>query len=994
MPQLRLNLPWILMCILCAIQGFSQESYMKTYRAHPIVLKADSLYTFENYEGARQIYQQAGAVFEQSENWAGYVYTLNQLGRTYVQLEQFPEAKNVLETADDLSIERLGGNHLEEARTLQQWGFYYSRVGEDSLATLCLDSALATMTNCCGEQDEALGDLYLDMASYKYSQRENAEREIDLAINKYNESGDSLDFKKSKAYILKGRVLRRKGDTEGAFNYFDAAVQTIDRYEVSPISLRLNAVTFLNSHYVVKHEYEKALETYNELIKLNEIAFGKKSERLITLFTNLGLNYPYINEYGKSIESIRRAIELNHKERKKYLYDLGFAHEAYGRCYKMQKEFDLALRHLELAEKYYEQYHNTSGKDVNIDLSIVHNLMAEICLLDGRHSESIEYVEQALKHAGYQNNLTEQDVVEKNIDLFFNPLLVQGQTYLQLYKKAGDKENLQLSLNTFLNIERIAQATRNGNYSLHTKREVSEHFHRSAKGALHSLHRLNALQEDQIHANIAFDFIEHNRYAELYQNLEKASVTNNLGIPDSLLNKEKSLLSQIENLRRERQDIQDPDSLLAIDKEQIKLQEEYQDLKESLATKYGSYYQIKYDSMLSLQEAQALIDSQAQFFEYLWGDSMISLVSFSRDTAFLEAIPLDSVNNSLERILNWMVTSYPKDDVDMDYETYASLAYQLYHQLVAPFQLTETQKMIISVDGDLAFLPFGTLITDTTPTNFTTAAYLIKEQEIQYAHSANLLLKSHPQVPLKIPHVLAMAYSDKDASPHENSNSQYPEILYSGEEVHALKRELRKGKVKLFTSTDASKSRLMELIDQQDIVHLALHGIGDPQNALNAHLVFRGGINSNESQLYAYELYDLPLSRLRLAVLSACQTGVGMPLPGEGIFSLARGFAYAGTPSIVMSLWKTNDKSTQVVMEHFYHYLNEGRSISKSLQLAKIKYLNESANGKPHFWAAMVPIGQNQILIEPYSSLVRYCILAIVMALAFILMWIRRNRLY
>jgi len=97
----------------------------------------------------------------------------------------------------------------------------------------------------------------------------------------------------------------------------------------------------------------------------------------------------------------------------------------------------------------------------------------------------------------------------------------------------------------------------------------------------------------------------------------------------------------------------------------------------------------------------------------------------------------------------------------------------------------------------------------------------------------------------------------------------------------------------------------------------------------------------------------------QLAVLSACNTGSGVLQRGEGIMSLARGFFYAGVPSIVMTLWNVEDFSGVELMTSFYTALAEGKSKDIALQQAKLNYLRNSDQLKahPHFWAAYVDIG-------------------------------------
>ena len=99
-----------------------------------------------------------------------------------------------------------------------------------------------------------------------------------------------------------------------------------------------------------------------------------------------------------------------------------------------------------------------------------------------------------------------------------------------------------------------------------------------------------------------------------------------------------------------------------------------------------------------------------------------------------------------------------------------------------------------------------------------------------------------------------------------------------------------------------------------------------------------------------------------LAVLSACNTGIGDVMRGEGIMSLARGFMYAGCPSIVMSLWSVNDEASSSIMEGFYRNLAEGVDKDEALRQAKIAYLDKTGrrDAHPYFWAAHVLIGDTE----------------------------------
>ena len=156
---------------------------------------------------------------------------------------------------------------------------------------------------------------------------------------------------------------------------------------------------------------------------------------------------------------------------------------------------------------------------------------------------------------------------------------------------------------------------------------------------------------------------------------------------------------------------------------------------------------------------------------------------------------------------------------------------------------------------------------------------------------------------------------------------------------------------------------------------MALHGVGDTLDMLNSKIIFRSaGDSVEDGNLYAHELYGIDLSSSQLAVLSACETGVGIQVPGEGIYSLARGFAYAGCPSIVMSLWRVSDETSAELMDLFYENLANGLEKDEALQKAKIKYL-ENANdlsAHPANWAAFISLGNNEPIKIQESLLERY----------------------
>ncbi len=162
------------------------------------------------------------------------------------------------------------------------------------------------------------------------------------------------------------------------------------------------------------------------------------------------------------------------------------------------------------------------------------------------------------------------------------------------------------------------------------------------------------------------------------------------------------------------------------------------------------------------------------------------------------------------------------------------------------------------------------------------------------------------------------------------------------------------------------------------LLHVATHGFYSPltghytaqrsfeEQALSRSGLFLSGAAASlnmkkipedieDGILTAKELSKLDLSNLNLAILSACQTGLG-EIVGDGVFGLQRGFKKAGAQTLLMSLWKVDDTATQLLMAEFYKNLVSGQN-KRAAFLNAQKYLRSYQNGiydKPEYWAAFI----------------------------------------
>jgi CHAT domain-containing protein len=161
----------------------------------------------------------------------------------------------------------------------------------------------------------------------------------------------------------------------------------------------------------------------------------------------------------------------------------------------------------------------------------------------------------------------------------------------------------------------------------------------------------------------------------------------------------------------------------------------------------------------------------------------------------------------------------------------------------------------------------------------------------------------------------------------------------------------------------ATESAVRERASQAGILHLAAHGEFNVYSPLYSTL-YLAPDDENDGRLEVHEVYGLDLKNADLVVLSACQTQLGHELEaekplgvtlGDEIVGFGRAFIYAGTPSIISTLWSVDDQSTGMLTERFYAYLQEGMGKAEALRQAQLDVRAEYPN--PYFWSGFVLSG-------------------------------------
>ncbi|RBL89368.1 CHAT domain-containing protein [Chitinophaga flava] len=354
----------------------------------------------------------------------------------------------------------------------------------------------------------------------------------------------------------------------------------------------------------------------------------------------------------------------------------------------------------------------------------------------------------------------------------------------------------------------------------------------------------------------------------------------------------------------------------------------------NLEKQHPAYYQYKYDTaVVTVTDIQKkLLTEGTTLLTYFTGDSSTFVLSISANSCRLLKTGFHS-----EEVQEFLQLCTHSSLLETQHQRYLQLAHQLYKQLFAPLQLSG-HSVIISPDEYL--LPFEILQSDST----NPGSYLLKQYAFSYTYAAASLLKGRQERTAGAHTLLGIApvqYADYlQQSPLQGADQSLRRIGKNYDDMLGLYTQ------------HASRQQFLEQLPRSSIVQLYSHasaGSADKDPVLYL----------SDSALYLPEIQLLHNPVTALIILSTCEGGVGRQAHGEGVLSLARGFALTGIPAIVTTLWQVDNEATYALTENFHHFLQQGMRKDVALQQAKLLFLKNNDSGRqlPYFWAASILIG-------------------------------------
>ncbi len=397
------------------------------------------------------------------------------------------------------------------------------------------------------------------------------------------------------------------------------------------------------------------------------------------------------------------------------------------------------------------------------------------------------------------------------------------------------------------------------------------------------------------------------------------------------------------------------------------------------------YASVKYPQPVKPEViAKELIDPHTALIEYVLGEkrSFAWVVHKDKITSFILP-PKKEIEDLIKEYQEALAEKVSSLTMGQATARLNAKSQQLYEKLFRPLDthLSSAQKLIVVADGALTYLPFETLVKKDTANTSASPLYLIERFAISYAPSASALaaIQALEKAATKdVKGVIAFGdpvyansqHSGKDAKSASLTSANnvergfdYRQLPYTRTEVNEIASLFPSVERTVYLGTEAREQKVKTAsLDKYRYLHFAAHAMIDEDHPKRSGVVLSSESNSKEDgTLQMSEVMRLKLNA-DLVTLSACRTGIGKLLTGEGVIGLTRAFLYAGASSVVVSLWNVNDTATATLMKAFYGNLKKGLPKDEALRQAKLELIKGQKRvwRQPYFWAPFVLIGERQ----------------------------------
>jgi CHAT domain-containing protein/Tfp pilus assembly protein PilF len=933
------------------------------------------------------INNQALTLFRSLGNRFKEAQTLNNIGMAYFELAEGEKALEFLTLA--LTINRRDPDSHGQAITLFNLGVISHRLERKQKAFEYFSEALPLL--------RSLGNDALEISTLWWMGAiKSSSGDVQEAFEFYNESlsvSRRVGEKSSEAESLNllGRLSSDIGEYQQALNSFNDAL-SISRV-ARDSSREAISLSNLGSVYFALGEYQRTLGFYNRALVIFRQLNDRRKEQ-VTL-DRIAEVYTHSGDQHKALDVLSQSLTLSrsNNDRRSEAAALNNLSTAYNRPGTFDRALELCNHALQIVREIGDRF---------AEARVLHNI-ARTYHEAGDAQRSLAFYEQALLLARSLNDRQ-----------------MQATTLFNIGVVEANHGNL---LNAHKNIDaalRIIESVRTKVSRQDLRISYLAAKHKDYEADIEILMRMHEQQPKGGFNVDALQVSERARARGLLESLSEAHTEIRQGIDPRLLERERLLQKLLNEKTESRMYLLSrpytAEQATTSAKEIESLIAEYQELEGEIRQMSPRYAALTQPSPLDLKTIKSQLDNDTLLLEYSLGDenSYLWLVS-STDIQSFKLPGRKKIESAASKFIEGLKTDnriysggqtegVVTRGAEIHRQEIASAALRLSEMLLGPAASQLGQKRLVIVgDGILLKLPFAAL--PDLASRKQNPAYmqpLILQHELVSLPSISVLATLRNEITGRnFPPKDIVALADPVFYP-DDSRVKRPSKEYKnapqratlvdttnviekverlaletgarrdGERLERLKftKEEADGIVRLVSTNKAKKAldfaANREFVNSGELsqyryVHFATHGLLDNTHpeltAIVLSLVDENG-NPKDGFLRAHEIYNLNLPA-DVVVLSACETGLGKEVKGEGLIGLTRSFMYAGAARVVVSLWSVRDESTAQLMVSFYRgMIKEGKRPAEALRAAQIEMLKSDRWSAPHFWAAFVLQGE------------------------------------
>ncbi|HEX8316659.1 MAG TPA: CHAT domain-containing tetratricopeptide repeat protein [Flavisolibacter sp.] len=714
-------------------------------------------------------------------------------------------------------------------------------------------------------------------------------------------------------YNILGVLYYDRGNYKQAQNYFQKALTLLPSSHPFYNDLFVNYKINLAQLHLRLEEYEKANDIYQELlpkkINLNEINH------------NIGSLNLSLGAAGKAIQYFRKVNYQNNKTVRLY--------NSIGEAFFNLKNYDSANHYYQKALAAYAALGQNGDK---IGYGLVLKNLGDFRLRQGKNNEALPYYQQAIHlfYPSFANNSIyinpkEFSGVFSYINLF-NVLTAKADAWHAIYIATRDIKAAQEELKAYQSAFELIVYVERTYDSDEARLFLTRIKHAVYNKPIDIAFELYTKTTDIAYLNQLYYFDQLNKATVLSLNRQL-----NSGLEGGSLHpqKEQQIKEEITRLSIRAAQVNDSIQLASL---HVRIRDHEIELSK-LQEKPSQKGKGSMPSPSVLQKE--LLDDKTMLVSYHLADDKLTVLTITKTAiaCYQQALPDQFYKHIQETIL---LMKSPSDRIE------TPPLPDLYPLFLSHVPVQQLRQLIIIPDDVLAYFPFESLRSE--------GKYLIEQVAVQYQFSTALLEKNTTD--FSKAKTLAFA-----PFAQQGQNDSLPQLPASGQEI-------AKTMGQQFSGANATKEKFLQNSNKYSIIHLATHAVANSGMDGLSYIAFTPSDKASDYLLFTQEIYNLRLTKPGLVILSACETGAGQLVKGEGVLSLSRAFSYAGCPNIITSLWKADDFSTAYLTARIHQYLQDGYAVSMAVQKAKIDYLNDQSINprlkQPYYWSHLVFIGNYQ----------------------------------